>query len=69
MKTNYTLLKTTIVALFFSYTSWSQATIAQWNFNGPSATDVPGGATSPQVSVGAGTAQLVGAATATFAAV
>jgi hypothetical protein len=67
MKTNYTLIKTTIVALFFSYTSWSQATIAQWNFNGTSATEVAGGATSPQVSLGAGTAQLVGAATATFA--
>ncbi|MFC6875968.1 T9SS type A sorting domain-containing protein [Flavobacterium myungsuense] len=68
MMTNYTLLKTTIVALFFSYTSWSQATIAQWNFNGPSATEVAGGGTSPQVSLGIGTAQLVGAATATFAA-
>lgn len=67
MNTNYTLLKTTVVALFFSYTSWSQATIAQWNFNGTSATEVAGGATSPQVSLGAGTAQLVGAATATFA--
>ena len=67
MKTNYTLLKTTIVTLFFSYTSWSQATIAQWNFNGASATEVAGGTASPQVSLGAGTAQLVGAATATFA--
>ena len=66
MNTNYTLFKTTLVALFFTYTSWSQATIAQWNFNGASATEVAGGATSPQVSLGTGTAQLVGAATATF---
>ena len=60
MKTNYTLLKTTIVALFFSYTSWSQATIAQWNFNGPSATEIPGGGSSPLPSIGSGTLSLVG---------
>jgi hypothetical protein len=42
-------------------------TIAGWNFNGPSTTTVPGGATSPATAVGAGSASLVGGATATFA--
>ena len=60
MNTNYTLLKTTVVALFFSYTSWSQATIAQWNFNGTSATEVAGGGTSPLPVSGSGTIGLVG---------
>jgi hypothetical protein len=67
MKTNYNLPKLVAFALLVSATSWGQATIAQWNFNGASATDVPGGATSPLVSVGAGTAQLIGGTTATFA--
>jgi hypothetical protein len=59
MKTNYNVLKTFAIALLFSTVSWSQATIAQWNFNGPDNTSVPGGAASPSVSVGAGSAQLV----------
>ena len=67
MKTNYAL-KIVVIALLFTMNSWGQATIAQWNFNGPSAIDVPGGATAPLVSVGAGTAQLVGGTTATFSA-
>lgn len=46
---------------------WSQTKIVQWNFNGTSATTVPGGATSPTPSVGAGSAELVGGTTATFA--
>jgi hypothetical protein len=33
MKTNYNVLKTIAIALLFSTASWSQATIAQWNFN------------------------------------
>lgn len=68
MKTNYNVIKIVAIALLFTCNSWAQATIAQWNFNGPSATDVPGGATAPLVSVGAGTAQLIGGTTATFAA-
>lgn len=59
MKTNYNALKAVAVALLFSGAAWSQATIAQWNFNGTSNTTVPGGAASPTPSVGAGTAQLV----------
>jgi hypothetical protein len=42
-------------------------TIAGWNFNGPSTTTVPGGATAPATAVGTGSASLVGGATATFA--
>lgn len=38
--------------------------ITQWNFNGSSATTVPGGASSPTASTGVGTASLVGGATA-----
>lgn len=59
MKTNYNVLKTVAVAFLFSCNAWSQATIAQWNFNGPSNTEVPGGVAAPTPSVGAGTAQLV----------
>jgi hypothetical protein len=59
MKTHYYLLRAIIITLLFSYTSWGQATIAQWNFNGTSATTVPGGVTSPTPSVGSGTASLV----------
>lgn len=67
MKTKYTLLKSLAIALLFTCNSWSQTTIAQWNFNGLSATEVSGGATSPLVSAGAGTAELIGETTATFA--
>ncbi|MBX2979374.1 MAG: T9SS type A sorting domain-containing protein [Flavobacteriales bacterium] len=41
--------------------------ITRWNFNGPSTTTVPGGATAPTPSEGVGTASLVGGTTATFA--
>jgi hypothetical protein len=67
MKTNYNVFKLVAIALLVSTTSWGQATIAQWNFNGPSATEVSGGGSSPLVSVGAGTAELIGGTTATFA--
>lgn len=67
MKTNYNSLCTLIAALAFTTVSFGQATIAKWNFNGTSDTTVPGGATAPTVSEGAGTASLVGGATATFA--
>ena len=39
------------------------AIIAQWNFNGASATTVPGGTSAPTVSVGTGTASLGGSVT------
>ena len=67
MKTKYTILKTFAIALLFTCNSWSQTTIAQWNFNGTSATTIPGGETSPTTSLGAGSAELVGGTTATFA--
>ncbi len=41
--------------------------VTQWNFNGSSATTVPGGASSPTTSVGSGTASLLGGVTASFA--
>ena len=65
MKTNYNVLKLVAIALLVSTTSWGQTTLAQWNFNGPSATEVPGGGTSPLVVLGAGNLQLIGASTAT----
>ena len=68
MKTNYNVLKLVAITLLVSTTSWGQATIAQWNFNGPSATEVSGGGSSPLVSVGAGTAALIGGTTGAFAA-
>jgi hypothetical protein len=45
----------------------AQVTITLWDFNGPSATSVPGGPTSPAPSVGTGTASLIGGATGSFA--
>lgn len=63
MKSNYTFIKTAIVALFFSINSWSQTTIAQWNFNGADANSVPGGAVNPTPSIGSGTISLIGVAT------
>ncbi|MFQ3587263.1 MAG: PEP-CTERM sorting domain-containing protein [Fimbriimonadaceae bacterium] len=41
--------------------------ITQWNFNGPSTAEVPGGTASPTASTGTGTASLIGGVTATFA--
>jgi hypothetical protein len=67
MKTNYFVVKIVAITIMFTCNSWAQATIAQWNFNGVDATSVPGGASAPLVSVGAGTAQLIGGTTASFA--
>lgn len=67
MKMNYTsLLSTLVFALLFSVSAWSQTTIAQWNFNGTSATDVPGGNATPTPSVGTASAELIGGTTATY---
>lgn len=66
MKTKYNVLKTLAVALLFSANAWSQTIITQWDFNGTSATTVPGGATSPSPIIGVGTAELVGGTTAVF---
>ena len=67
MKTNYLLLKSFALGIFFTTASWSQTTLVSWNFNGPSAATVPGGALNPTPAFGAGTAELVGGTTATFA--
>lgn len=67
MKKNYNVLGSLAIALLFTATSFGQATIAKWNFNGASADAIPGGANSPTVSEGAGTASLIGGTTATFA--
>lgn len=50
-----------------SFTSVQATVITQWNFNGDSATTVPGGVTSPTPSVGTGTASLIGGTTGSFA--
>jgi hypothetical protein len=65
MKTNYNVIKIIALTLLVSTTSWGQATIAQWNFNGPSASEIPGGGTSPLTSVGSGTIGLVGTVSTT----
>ena len=67
MKKLYLILNLVLIALLSPNNSWSQSTIAQWNFNGTSATTIPGGETSPTISLGAGSAQLVGGTTAVFA--
>jgi hypothetical protein len=41
-----------------------QTTISLWDFNGASATTVPGGENSPTPSIGTGTASLIGGVTA-----
>jgi hypothetical protein len=53
-------------AMVFGSTMVEATTLTQWNFNGESATTVPGGASSPTPSVGVGTASLVGGVTASF---
>ena len=63
MKTNYNVLKFVAIALLITANSWGQATIAQWNFNGASASTVPGGTSNPIPSTGTGTLQLVGGVT------
>ena len=62
------IFKNAIIAAFFTTQSFAQTTITQWNFNGVSATTIPGDTTSPTPSVGSGTAALIGGTTATFAA-
>lgn len=62
------IFKNAIIAAFFTAQSFAQTTITQWNFNGVSATTIPGDTTSPTPSVGSGSAELIGGTTATFAA-
>ena len=63
MKTNYAKMYTLAGALLFSLASMGQITITQWNFNGATASTVPGGTSSPAPSIGAGSAGLVGGVT------
>lgn len=65
MKKNYTFFYTLIAAMLVSATSWSQYTITQWNFNGATATSVPGGTSDPAPAIGSGTLQFIGGTTAT----
>lgn len=61
------LITVATFAAALAFTAGASAQIAQWNFNGTSATTVPGGTASPTPSVGAGTASLIGGTTASFA--
>ncbi len=45
----------------------SQTVITRWNFNGPAADQIPGGAENPSTEIGTGIATLPGETTATFA--
>lgn len=66
MKSNY-FFGLSFIFLFFSVEAiFAQMTIAKWDFNGSSATTIPGGAASPAVAEGIGTAMLVGGITASF---
>lgn len=56
---NYTLLQPTGLSGRINGSA-TGATIAQWLFNGPSATTVPGGVSAPTPTVGTGTAAIVG---------
>ena len=60
-------LKTILLTILCGTSSFAQTTIAQWIYNGSSATTIPGGTIAPTPSIGIGTAELVGT-TATFAA-
>jgi len=46
---------------------FNPGTLTQWDFNGSSATTVPGGTGTPMASFGAGSASLFGGVTASFA--
>lgn len=60
-------MKNIVTLALIAVAGASQADIiTQWNFNGASATTVPGGALSPSASVGTGTASLLGGVTASF---
>lgn len=51
----------------FSFAN-AQTLFTEWNFNGTTATAVPGGTLTPSTSVGLGSASLIGGTTASFAA-
>jgi hypothetical protein len=55
-----------LLALLVVGTGSHAIVITQWNFNGPSAGEVPGGPNSPTPSTGAGIASLLSGVTASF---
>ncbi|MFM8641681.1 MAG: PEP-CTERM sorting domain-containing protein [Phycisphaerales bacterium] len=55
------------LAVAIAAPAFAQTAITQWNFNGPSATTVPGGTAAPTTSTGSGVASLIGGVTASFA--
>lgn len=55
------------LAVAIAAPAFAQTAITQWNFNGTSATTVPGGTAAPTASTGSGIASLIGGVTATFA--
>lgn len=63
-------MRTLVLGVIGSFAAASLApatVITQWNFNGDSATTVPGGAASPTPSIGSGTASLLAPVTSSFA--
>ena len=54
------------LSMAFAALGSAQSVITEWNFNGPSTGEVPGGTSSPTPSTGSGTASLLGV-TASFA--
>ncbi len=68
MKTNYNLFYTLAAAVLFSAASQAQNTLAQWVFNGADANSIAGGISSPSPSTGAGSLEIVGTPTSSFAA-
>ncbi|HMM12493.1 MAG TPA: T9SS type A sorting domain-containing protein [Bacteroidales bacterium] len=61
-----TAMLTALMFIAASYLS-AQNIVVRWNFNGPAADQVPGGADNPLPEVGTGIASLIGGTTATFA--
>ncbi len=61
------LLLMVLWALQSGFVMQAQTIITQWNFNGSSATTIPGGTSSPTPVIGSGMASLVGGTSAAFA--
>lgn len=71
MQQLYTSLKKLLLfaalGILSAHSLQAQDVITRWNFNGPAADQVPGGAESPLTQTGFGVAALAGGTTATFA--
>lgn len=66
-KNVFSVLIVLMISLLTANLLSGQTVITRWNFNGASADEVPGGATSPLPETGNGVASLAGGTTATFA--